>query len=98
MITHTFDFHVDAKHFNYMWTEAMYIAVQYAAWKEEGKIKYIINSISAPPFFLGSIVLHGNWWTVDVEINAAVLDHAGKEFARNGHVNETIMSALAPHI
>lgn len=97
MIKHTIDFHVDAKHFNYMWTDAMYITVQYMARKEEGRIKFTIDNITAPPFLIGSIVLHGNWWTVDVEINAAVTDHAEKEFA-NGQVHPTIMSAIAPHI
>lgn len=96
MIKNTIEFHVDAKHFNYMWKDAMYITVQYTTWKEEGRIKFTIDNITAPPFLIGSIVLHGNWWAVDVEINAAVQANAEFEFAKQVH--PTIASALAPFI
>lgn len=98
MIKNTFDFHVDAKYFNFMWGGPMYITVSYTAWKAEGVIKFTLDNMTAPPFLIGSIVLNGSWWDVDVQMNAAAHDHAEKSFSRNNHVDETVMSAIAPHI
>lgn len=97
-ITAQFDFHVDARHFNFQWSEAMYITVKYSALKRDGEVVASVYEISAAPWLIGSITMRGNWMVVDKEITAAAQDHATKEFARNGQVDETIMSALAPHI
>lgn len=94
----TFDFHVDAKLYNFMLMGPMYIQVNYVASNESGKVTASIDSISAAPYLINAIVLRNNWLTVDSEIIAAAQDHAEKEFARNAHVDETILMALVPHI
>lgn len=96
-ITDSFDFHVDPKHYGYQWTEAMYIFVQYSALKDGDRIIASIDSVTAEPWLIGSIVIHNSWMDVNKEIIAAAQDHAEKEFAK-GQVLPTIMSALAPFI
>lgn len=91
-------FEVASKHFNIQWKEIMYITVRYSAIESEGDVVASVYEISAAPWLLTSIAMRGNWMIVDKEITAAAQDHAVKEFARNGHVDETIMSAIAPHI
>lgn len=93
-----FDFHVDAKHFNFQWSEAMYITVKYSALKRGDDVVVSVYEIGGAPWLLSSIAMRGNWMIVDREITAAAQDHAEKEFASNGHVDKTIMSAIAPHI
>jgi hypothetical protein len=97
-ITGSFDFHVDPSHYGFQWSEAMYINVEYSALKRDGEVVASVYKISAAPWLIGSINIRGNWMAVDKEITAAAQDHAAKEFGRNGHVDETILSALAPHI
>jgi hypothetical protein len=96
-VTDSFDHHVDARHFGFQWTEAMYIFVQYSAIKEGNKIVSSIDSITAEPWLIGSIVAHCNWEIVNKEIIEAGQDAARKEFARNGQVNQTLQ-ALTPFI
>jgi hypothetical protein len=96
--TGSFDFHVDAKHFGFQWSEAMYIKVEYSALKRDGDVVASVYNISAAPWLIGSITIRGNWMIVDKEITSAAQDHAAKTFDRNDHVNETILSAIAPHI
>lgn len=94
----TFDFHVDPVHYGFQWSEPMYITVEYSALKRDGEVVASAYTYKASPWLIGSIVIRGNWMAVDKEMTAAAQDHATKEFARNGHVNETILSAIAPHI
>jgi hypothetical protein len=47
MVRDTFDFHVDAKHFNFMWGGPMYITVSYTAWVDNGKIKITLDNMTA---------------------------------------------------
>lgn len=96
--TGTFDFHIDPKHYGFQWSAAMYITVEYTALKEGNEIVASAHKYSAEPWLISSIAMRGNWMIVDKEITAAAQDHATKEFARNGHVNETIMSVIAPFI
>lgn len=96
--TGSFDFHVDPMFFGFQWTEAQYITVEYAALKKEDGVVASAYTYKASPWLIGSIVIRGNWMAVDKEITAAAQDHAAKEFARNGQVDETILSALMPHI
>lgn len=98
MINEQFDFHVDAKYYGYQWTEALYITVSYSAIKDGDRIVSSIDVITVEPWLIGSIITHGYWMIVSKELIEAAQDAATKEFARNSHVNETIMSALAPHI
>lgn len=97
-ISPTFDFHVDPMFFGFQWTEAQYITVEYSALKQDGEVVASVHKISATPWLIGSITIRGNWMAVDKEITAAAQDHAKKEFGRNGHVDQTVMSAIAPHI
>lgn len=100
-ITDQFDFHVDARHFGFQWPEAMYITVQYSALKDDGPIVSSIDSITAEPWLIGSIVTHGNWMTVSKEMIEAAQDAAVKEFNKQGmlaNINPIIASAIAPHI
>lgn len=96
--TGTFDFHVDPVHYGYQWTEPQYITVEYAALKKEDGVVASAYTYKASPWLIGSIAMRGNWMIVDKEITAAAQDAAEKEFARNGQVDETILSALMPHI
>lgn len=93
-----FAFHVDPAHYGFQWTEAMYITAEYTALKRGDVIAASVYSIAAVPWLMTSIVIRGNWMIVDKEITAAAQAAAEKEFARNGQVNETILSALVPHI
>lgn len=97
-ITATFDFHVDPLYFNFQWSEAQYITVEYSALNREGEVVASAYTYKASPWLLASISMRGHWMTVDKEITAAAQDHAAKEFARNGHIDQTILSALMPHI
>jgi hypothetical protein len=99
-LNESFDFHVDPKHYGFQWEEAMYIFVQYHAIKDEydGRVVSSIESFTAEPWLVSSIVTHGNWMIVSKEMMAAAQDHAEKSFAKSGQVNETIMSAIAPFI
>jgi hypothetical protein len=91
-----FDFHVDAKYFNFQWSEAMYINVKYSALKRGNDVVVSVYEISGAPWLISSIAMRGNWMFVDKEIIAAAQDHAEKAFG--GQVHPTIMSAIAPHI
>lgn len=97
-IARCFDFHVDAKHFNFQWSEAMYITVKYSVLKRGDDVVVSVYEISGAPWLITSIAMRGNWMIVDKEIIAAAQDHATKEFGRNSNVHPTIMSAIAPHI
>lgn len=97
-IKSTFDFHVDPMHFGFQWNEAQYITVEYAALTKEDAVVASAYTYKASPWLLASIAMRGNWMIVDKEITAAAQDHAAKEFARNSHVDQTILSALMPHI
>ncbi len=94
-ITRTFDFHIDPLYYGFQFKEAQYITVEYVAMKGANAeaITY-----KASPWLLGAIMFRGNWMAVDKEITAASQSHAAKEFARNSHVDETILSALVGHI
>lgn len=96
--TGKFDFHVDPSHYGFQWKGPMYINVNYSAVMVGGRVISSIDKITAEPWLIGSIVIRGNWMAVNRETIEAAQDHAEKEFARNGHVNPTIMSALAPFI
>lgn len=98
MINEQFDFHIDAKYYGYQWTEALYITVSYSALKDGDRIVSSVDIITAEPWLIGSIVTHGNWMIVSKEMIDAAQAAAEKEFARNGHIDETILSALVPHI
>lgn len=93
-----FDFHVDPVHYAFQWTEAQYITVEYAALKQEDEVIASAYTYKASPWLLASIAMRGNWMIVDKEITEAAQDAAVKEFGRNPHVDETILSALVPHI
>jgi hypothetical protein len=80
----TFDFHVDAKHFNFMLMGPMYIRVRYVAAKNDDKLTVSIGNISAAPYLINAIVLRNNWLAVDTEIAQAAQDHAEKAFAGKG--------------
>lgn len=96
--TGSFDFHVDPKHYGFQWSEAQYITVEYSALIKEDGVVASAYTYKASPWLIGSIMIRNNWMAVDKEITAAAQDAAEKEFARNGQVNETIMSAIATHI
>lgn len=103
-----FDFHVDASHYGYQWTEDMYITVDYSAIKEGEQVVASVNKISATPWLMGSIAMRGNWMAVDKEIIAAAQDHAEKEFNKQSAadiastmlagVHPTMASVIAPFI
>lgn len=93
-----FDFHVDPSYYGFQFVEAQYITVEYAALKQEDGVVASAYNYKASPWLLGAIMFRGNWMAVDKEITEAAQDHAEKEFARNGHVDETILGALVPHI
>lgn len=96
--TGAFDFHVDPSYYGFQFTEAQYITVEYAALKQEDGVVASAYTYKASPWLLGALMFRNNWMAVDKEITAAAQDHAEKEFTRNSHVNETILSALVPHI
>ena len=93
-----FDFHVDPKHYGFQWKGPMYMQIHYAAIKEGDKVIASIETITAEPWLIGSIAIRDNWMAVSKETIEAAQDAAEKHFKRNGHVNETVMSALAPFI
>lgn len=93
-----FDFHIDPSHYGFQWIEAQYITVEYSALKREDGVVASAYTYKASPWLIGAIMIRNNWMAVDKEITAAAHDAAEKEFNRNGQVNETIMSAIAPHI
>jgi hypothetical protein len=99
ILTHTdqFDFFVDAMYYGYQWKEAMYILVSYSAIKEGDKIVSSIDYIGAEPWLIGSIATRGNWMAVSKEMIEATQDIAEKHF-RNPHVDEAVMTAIAPFI
>jgi hypothetical protein len=94
-ITRTFDFHVDPMFYGFQFTDAQYITIEYVALSGTAAEAY---TYKASPWLLGAIMFRGNWIAVDKEITAAVQSHAAKEFSRNSHVDETILSALVGHI
>lgn len=97
-IINSFDFHVDPMYYGFQWSEAQYITVEYSALKKDDGVVSSAYTYKASPWLLASIAMRGHWMAVDKEITAAAQDHAAKEFNRNGHVDETILSALMPHI
>ena len=98
MINEQFDFHIDAKYYGYQWTEALYITVCYSAIKDNDKIISSIDTITVEPWLIGSIITHGYWLAVNKEMIEAAQDAAEKHFNRNPHVDETVMTAIAPFI
>jgi hypothetical protein len=96
--TDQFDFHVDPKYYGYQWEGAKYLHIHYSAIKEGDKVISSIDMIAGEPWLLGSIYIHNNWLVVSKETIEAAQAAAEKHFNRNNHVNETVMSALAPHI
>lgn len=97
-LTASFDFHVDPLYYGFQFVEAQYITVEYAALKEGDGVVASATTYKASPWLIGAIMFRNNWIAVDREITAAAQDHAEKEFGRNKHVDETILSALVPHI
>lgn len=96
--TGDFDFHVDPKHYGFQWKGPMCIFVQYSAIKDGDRVIASIDSVTAEPWLINSIVIHNNWMAVNTELIAAAQCAAEKEFNRNVHVDETILGALVPHI
>jgi hypothetical protein len=92
-----FDFNVDPEHYGFQWKGPMYIQVHYAAIKEDARVIASIETITAEPWLIGSIVIRNNWMAVSKEMIEATQDIAEKHF-RNAHVDETVMTAIAPFI
>lgn len=95
-LTQTYDHHVDARYFNFIWTEAMYINVEYIAVKENGQVNATVQKISAPPYLISAIVMHGGWQVLMAEIDQSAKDHAEKEL--KGGVHPVFEQALKPFI
>jgi hypothetical protein len=91
-----FDFYVDPKHYGFQWKGAMYMQIHYAAIKEGDKVIASIETITAEPWLIGSIVVHNNWLAVSKETIEAAQDVAEKHFNRNTQVSPTILQAIAP--
>jgi len=91
----SFDFHVDPKHFNFIYTEPMYIHVKYSALKQNSEIG-IVCKVNADMYLISAIVLQNNWVQVDKEIREAAQHNA--ELYMNNPVDRIIMDAIAPHI
>lgn len=96
-ITEQFDFNVDPKHYGFQWKGPMYIQAHYTAIKDGDKVIASIETITAEPWLIGSIVIRNNWMAVNKEMIEAAQDHAEKEFAKGG-IHPIIQSALAPFI
>jgi hypothetical protein len=94
VFTNSFKFHVDAKHFGFQWTEAMYIDVTYSAFIKGDKSEVAITNVSAPLFQMTSIVIHDNWLIVCEEMQKAAEANFAK-VAPNGHVNPTVLNSIA---
>lgn len=93
VFTNNFQFHVDAKHFGFQWTEPMYIDVTYSATIDGSESKVVVTNVSAPIYQITSIVIHDNWLLVCTEMQAAAEDNFAK-VAPNGHVNPIILNSI----
>lgn len=100
ILTHTDEFKcfIDAMYYGFQWKEAQYIDVEYSAIKKGDEVVASVQSIKAEPWLIGSIAVRNKWMEVSNHIDAATLDHATKHFNRNSHVDETVMTAIAPFI
>lgn len=85
-------------YYGFQWKEAQYIDVEYTALKRDNEVVASVQNIKAQPWLIGSIAVRNNWMEVSKHIDAATLDHATKEFARNNHVDEIILGSIAAHI
>src|SRR5688500_2113867 len=79
-ITNKFSFHVDAKLFAFKWPEAQYIDVEYQATNADGKTVVCVVNITAPPYLLGMIIVHGNWMALTAGIENAARYNAEQYF------------------
>lgn len=92
--TDTFDYHVDAKYYNFMWNEAMYLTVTYAANIENNIVKEVsITSVLGSPVLIGSIVLHGHWFDCDVAMIEAARANAERH-VQGGHVHPIVLNSI----
>jgi hypothetical protein len=93
IIKDTFKYHVDASLFNFRWSDAQYIDVEYYARKDGKDINVAVTNLSACPYLLGMIVLHNNWVALIASIEAAAKAKANKEL---NPVEPVILNAIAP--
>lgn len=94
--TGAFDFHVDPSHFNFIFSDAMYIHVSYNATVIDNELT-IACKIEAPICLVTAIVLAGKWLKVNYELKRAAKLNA-EMYINNSHVDETILGALVPHM
>jgi hypothetical protein len=98
IIKDTFKYHVDASLFDFRWSDAQYIDVEYCASRPEKDIVVAVTNISASPYLLGMIILHDNWMVLMANIEAAAKDKAGKELNPVEPVILNSIAPFAPHI
>lgn len=96
-ITKTFKLHVDPSLYNFRWTEAQYVDVTYKAGITDSGHVVAAADVSGPMYLLGMIACAGKWVEFNKEVESAAVANA-TPLLNNQHVNETVMSALAPHI
>lgn len=75
----------------------MYITATYTANIEGNEVKDVsIQSVTGSPVLIGSIVLHENWFNVDVAMIEAAKDHAKKH--TSNPVHPVILGSIAHFI
>lgn len=99
-LTNTYQHHVDPRYFNFLWSEPMYITVEYLTLLQGETLNVTVQNLTAPPYLISAIVMHGGWQVLMAEIDISAKQNAEKELEPkvSGEVHPTIMQSIAPFI